>query len=281
MFSIASIATMTACIFIFGAFFSIIMNVNAIRTDLEQRVGVTVFMNEGVTDDQMTQIGDQIKAIDHVTSVTFTSADAAWSQYQAEYFESNPALAEGFSDNPLANSANFTVLVDKIENQDAVVSQIRAIDGVRQVNQSSGAATTLKSFNRLFTTLSVAIIAVLLIVSVILISNTINVGIEVRKDEIGIMKLIGATDSFVRAPFVVEGLILGLIGSVIPMVILYFGYNALMTRVLTKFGFLSSMSGVLLGVRQVFVYVGPVSLVLGLGIGLTGAIITVRKHLQV
>lgn len=281
MFSIASIATMTACIFIFGAFFSIIMNVNAIRTDLEQRVGVTVFMNEGVTDDQMTQIGDQIKAIDHVTSVTFTSADAAWSQYQAEYFESNPALAEGFSDNPLANSANFTVLVDKIENQDAVVSQIRAIDGVRQVNQSSGAATTLKSFNRLFTTLSVAIIAVLLIVSVILISNTINVGIEVRKDEIGIMKLIGATDSFVRAPFVVEGLILGLIGSVIPMVILYFGYNALMTRVLTKFGFLSSMSGVLLSVRQVFVYVGPVSLVLGLGIGLTGAIITVRKHLQV
>ena len=281
MFSIASIATMTACIFIFGAFFSIIMNVNAIRTDLEQRVGVTVFMNEGVTGDQMTQIGDQIKAIDHVTSVTFTSADAAWSQYQAEYFESNPALAEGFSDNPLANSANFTVLVDKIENQDAVVSQIRAIDGIRQVNQSSGAATTLKSFNRLFTTLSVAIIAVLLIVSVILISNTINVGIEVRKDEIGIMKLIGATDSFVRAPFVVEGLILGLIGSVIPMVILYFGYNALMTRVLTKFGFLSSMSGVLLGVRQVFVYVGPVSLVLGLGIGLTGAIITVRKHLQV
>ncbi len=281
MFSIASIATMTACIFIFGAFFSIIMNVNAIRTDLEQRVGVTVFMNEGVTGDQMTQIGDQIKAIDHVTSVTFTSADAAWSQYQAEYFESNPALAEGFSDNPLANSANFTVLVDKIENQDAVVSQIRAIDGIRQVNQSSGAATTLKSFNRLFTTLSVAIIAVLLIVSVILISNTINVGIEVRKDEIGIMKLIGATDSFVRAPFVVEGLILGLIGSVIPMVILYFGYNALMTRVLTKFGFLSSMSGVLLSVRQVFVYVGPVSLVLGLGIGLTGAIITVRKHLQV
>ena len=275
MFSIASIATMTACIFIFGAFFSIIMNVNAIRTDLEQRVGVTVFMNEGVTDDQMTQIGDQIKAIDHVTSVTFTSADEAWSQYQEEYFESNPALAEGFSDNPLA------VLVDKIENQDAVVSQIKAIDGVRQVNQSSGAATTLKSFNRLFTMLSVAIIAVLLVVSVILISNTINVGIEVRKDEIGIMKLIGATDSFVRAPFVVEGLILGLIGSVIPMVILYFGYNALMTKVLTKFGFLSSMSGVLLSVKQVFVYVGPVSLILGLGIGLTGAIITVKKHLQV
>ena len=171
--------------------------------------------------------------------------------------------------------------MDKIENQDAVVSQIKAIDGVRQVNQSSGAATTLKSFNRLFTMLSVAIIAVLLVVSVILISNTINVGIEVRKDEIGIMKLIGATDSFVRAPFVVEGLILGLIGSVIPMVILYFGYNALMTKVLTKFGFLSSMSGVLLSVKQVFVYVGPVSLILGLGIGLTGAIITVKKHLQV
>lgn len=282
MFSVASIATMTACLFIFGAFFAIIMNVNAVRRDFEERVGITVFMVEGTTDARMEEIGNEIRALDHVTQVDFTSAEQAWEDFKTQYFgDSNASYAEGFKDNPLADEANFTVQVDQIENQDAVVAEIKAIDGVKTVNQSSGAVQTLKSFNRFFTYLSVAVIAVLLIVSVILISNTVNVGIAVRKDEIAIMKLIGATDAFVRAPFIVEGLILGVIGSVLPMVILYFGYHGIMTRLLTRFGFLSSMGDVLLSANQVFYYLAPISLIMGIGIGLTGSIITVRKHLQV
>lgn len=282
MFSIASIATMTACIFIFGVFFSIIMNVNAVRRDLEQKVGITVLFDEGTTDAQMQEIGDQIKALDHVTSATFTSADEAWQNYIEENFKDHPELAEGFKDdNPLANSATWTVLVDKIENQDQVVAQIQEMDKVRQVNQSSGAAKTLRSFNKLFSYVSVVIIAILLIVSTILISNTVNVGISVRKDEIAIMKLIGATDSFVRAPFVVEGFALGVIGSVIPLVILYFSYSWLLQHLLSRFGILSSLGNVFLDVNQVFTYLLPVGLVLGIGIGLIGAFITVRKHLEV
>ena len=282
MFSIASIATMTACIFIFGVFFSIIMNVNAVRRDLEQKVGITVLFDEGTTDAQMQEIGDQIKALDHVTSATFTSADEAWQNYIEENFKDHPELAEGFKDdNPLANSATWTVLVDKIENQDQVVAQIQEMDKVRQVNQSSGAAKTLRSFNKLFSYVSVVIIALLLIVSTILISNTVNVGISVRKDEIAIMKLIGATDSFVRAPFVVEGFALGVIGSVIPLVILYFSYSWLLQHLLSRFGILSSLGNVFLDVNQVFTYLLPVGLVLGIGIGLIGAFITVRKHLEV
>lgn len=281
MFSIASIATMTACIFLFGVFFSIIMNVNAVRRDLEERVGVTVFFDEGISDYKIQQIGEDIKQLEHVTSVTFTSAEEAWSEYQKEYFDSTPELAEGFKDNPLANSASYTVLVDKIENQDTVVAAIQDIVGVRQVNQSSGAANTLKSFNRLFTYVSIGVIAILLVIAVILISNTINVGISVRKDEIAIMKLIGATDSFVRAPFVVEGFVLGLIGSLIPLAILYVSYGWLLSKILSRFGALSEMGDVLLTVNQVFFYLLPVGLILGVGIGLIGAIITVRKHLSV
>lgn len=206
MFSIASIATMTACIFLFGVFASILMNVNSVRKDLEERVGITVFFKDGTTDDEMKQIGDDIKKMTHVTKVTFTSAEQAWKDYQKKVFKDNPELAEGFKDNPLANSASYTVLVDKIENQNAVVSQIKQLDNVRQVNQSSGAATTLKTFNRVFTYVSVGIIVILLIVATILISNTINVGISVRKNEIALMKLIGATDAFVRMPFVEKAL---------------------------------------------------------------------------
>ncbi len=281
MFSIASIATMTACIFLFGVFFSIIMNVNSIRRDLEERVGVTVLFEEGTTDARMQEIGRQLEQLDHVTSVTFTSAEQAWEDYQEQYFKSNPELAEGFKDNPLANSASYTVLVDEIENQNAVVEAISAIDDVRQVNQSSGAVKTLRSFNRIFTYVSIGVIAILLIVSTILISNTINVGISVRKDEIAIMKFIGATDSFVRAPFVVEGVTLGFVGSLLPLVILYFTYGGLLRQILSRVGALSDMSSVLLGVNQVFTYLLPIGLILGVGIGLVGAVITVRKHLEV
>ncbi len=281
MFSIASIATMTACIFMFGVFVAIIMNVNSIRRDLEERVGITVLFDEGTTDIRIEEIGAEIQGLEHVTSVTFTSAEEAWEQYQEQYFKTNPELAEGFKDNPLANSASYTVLVDEIENQNVVVEQIEVMTNVRQVNQSSAAVKTLRSFNRIFTYVSIGIIAILLTVSTILISNTINVGISVRKDEIAIMKFIGATDAFVRAPFLVEGVSLGLIGSLIPLVILYFTYNGLIQQIMARFGVLSDMSSVLLSVNSVFTYLLPVGSLLGVGIGLVGAAMTVRKHLAV
>lgn len=281
MFSVASIATMTVCIFIFGVFFSILMNINSVVRTLEEEVGVTVLFDEGLSEDRIDKIGEAIRGLHHVTEVTFTSAEEAWENYQKEYLGNNTELAEGFSDNPLANSASYTVKVDLIENQNAVVDEIRQMEGVRQVNQSSGAVNTLRSFNRMFSAVSIVVIAILLVVSVILISNTINVGISVRKDEIGIMKLIGATDAFVRAPFIVEGLVLGLIGAALPLAILYGAYNWLIGRLLSRFDLMSSMMGMLPSTQEVFYYLLPVSLVLGIGIGLTGSIITVRKHVEV
>lgn len=281
MFSIASIATMTASIFVFGAFFAIIMNVNAVREDLEQKIGVTVFFDYGTEEDRIKEIGEEIKVIPHVAEVTYTSAEEAWEQYQEEYLGGNTSLAEGFKDNPLANSASYTVLVDRIENQDGVVSQIKEISGVRRVNQSSGAAQNLRSFNRLFTWASIAIIVILLIVAVILISNTVSVGISVRKEEIRIMKLIGATDAFVRAPFLVEGILLGVAGAVIPLLILYFSYHVLINRLLTQFGFMSSMNGVLLDAGAVFRYLAPAGLAIGVGVGILSAVLMIRKHLNV
>ena len=124
-------------------------------------------------------------------------------------------------------------------------------------------------------------IAILLIVSIILIMNTITVGITVRKEEIVLMKLIGATDSFVRGPFIIEGLLLGLIGSAIPLGILYAVYNLLISRLLARFGFLNSMGGVLLNVNQVFAVLLPLGVLLGIGIGVAGARITVKRHLDV
>ena len=148
------------------------------------------------------------------------------------------------------------------------------------VNQSEITANTLDGINRLVGYVAIGIIVLLLFVSVFLIGNTVTIGISVRKEEINIMKYIGATDFFVRCPFVVEGMIIGLIGSIVPLGIVYLIYNNVIGFVLNKFTVLSSILK-FLSVQEVFHVLLPVSLVIGVGIGFIGSFITVRKHIRV
>lgn len=284
MFSIASIATMTACIFIFGLFFSIIINFTVILKNVETNVGITVFFNEGLDQASINRIGSEIEHHDNVVTVRYVSADDAWDSFSNIYFKDNAAGTEGFrnnNDNPLANSAHFVVYADKIENQDSLVDYVGSLEGVRSVNQSQEASKTLSTINRLMTIISTVIVGILLIVSVFLISNTVAVGISVRKEEIAIMKLIGATNAFVRLPFILEGLVIGLAGAVIPLIILYFLYDSAIRYIMERFSVLQSFMNGLLPVGQVFRLVVPVGLILGMGIGLIGSAVTIHKHLQV
>ena len=284
MFSAASIATMTACIFLFGLFFSLLINFRYIVKNAEEGVAVTVLFDDGVDQATINSIGEQIKAYKGVTKVEYVSTEEAWDEWSKQYFgdtELESEMAEGFkNDNPLANSSSYSVYVDKIEHQDALVKYIEGLDGVREVNQLKGATQTLSSFNTLLTYISVAIILILLCVAVFLISNTVAIGISIRKEEIGIMKLIGATNFFVRAPFLIEGMIIGLIGAIIPLVLLFVMYKKVIEYVLTKFSMLSSVVQ-FMSVTQVFEVLTPVALILGMGIGLFGSVITIRKHLRV
>ena len=284
MFSAASIATMTACIFLFGLFFSLLINFRYIVKNAEEGVAVTVLFDDGVDQATINSIGEQIKAYKGVTKVEYVSAEEAWDEWSKQYFgdtELESEMAEGFkNDNPLANSSSYSVYVDKIEHQDALVKYIEGLDGVREVNQLKGATQTLSSFNTLLTYISVAIILILLCVAVFVISNTVAIGISIRKEELGIMKLIGATNFFVRAPFLIEGMIIGLIGAIIPLVLLFVMYKKVIEYVLTKFSMLSSVVQ-FMSVTQVFEVLTPVALILGMGIGLFGSVITIRKHLRV
>ena len=280
MFSLASIITMAACIFLFGIFFSIVNNVNNIAHKVEQEVPITVFFEEGTTNKQIKAVGKKIKARPEVEKIEFTSADEAWEEFKDLYFQGSDA-ADGFKDdNPLANQANYSVYMNDITKQTELVSYIEGLKHVRLVNQSEEAAKTLGNINKLVSYVSIAIIVLLLIISIFLISNTISVGISVRKDEIGIMKYIGATDAFVRAPFVLEGIVLGVIGAAIPLVGLYFGYNAAVSYILTKFNVLTGVVD-FIPVLQIYQTLLPISFGLGIGIGLIGSFFTTRKHLRV
>ena len=218
MFSLASMATMAACIFLFGLFYSIVTNFQSMVKDAESGVAVTVFFDNGISQDQIDQIGDMIKKRAEVSNIEYISAEDAWNDFKDIYFDGNEEAASSFAnDNPLANCASYEIYMNDISMQSTLVTYLESVDGVREVKQSEVVANTLTDFNKLIGYISVGIILILLCVAVFLISNTITVGISVRREEIGIMKLIGATDYFVRAPFVVEGILIGLIGSAIPL----------------------------------------------------------------
>ena len=280
MFSLASIITMAACIFLVGVFYSLVTNVDNIAHKVEQEVPITVFFDEGTTDEQMQEVGNLIQARPEVERVEFESGDQAWQNFKDKYFQGSDA-ADGFKDdNPLVNSSNYQVYLNQIEKQTELVNYIQSLEHVREVNQSEQAANTLGSFNKLVSYASIIIIAILLLISIFIISNTVSVGISVRKEEIGIMKYIGATDAFVRAPFVLEGMVLGVIGAASPLAALYFLYNTAVEFILTKFNVLTGVVD-FIPVWQIYQVLLPIGLLLGIGIGFIGSIWTTRKHLRV
>ena len=268
MFSAASIATMSACIFLFGLFFSIIMNFQYIIKSAEEGVAITVLFEEDATDEQIKEIGEQLKSRDDVSEVKYVSADEAWDRFQKDYFKGNEELAEGFKDdNPLAGSDNYEVYMKVLDEQDDVniisksrslsktqqdlVKFAKGLDGVRQVNKSDVVANTLSSVNVLVGYVSIAI-----------------------------MKYIGAKDFVVRSPFVIEGLIMGLFGAVIPLALLYVLYGKAVGFILERFSILNNII-TFLPVDSVYRYLLPIGLLMGVGIGFVGSFFTVRKHLKV
>lgn len=283
MFSIASIATMIACIFMFGVFYSVLINFRQVVDNVESGVAVTAYVDSGLKQEQIDSLQKTIEdnSVSKITKCEYVSADQAWQEVIQEYFDGNEELASSFEgDNPLADSAHFNIYMDDVSTQADLVEFLENTDGIRSVNQSEMAANVLTDANRLIAYVSIAIIAVLVCIAVFLISNTVNTGISVRREEIAIMKLIGATDLFVRGPFIVEGVLIGLIGSAIPLAILYGLYDKIITYVGDKFQFLDNML-TFVPVNSVFEILLPVGLLLGVGIGYIGSRVTLHRHLNV
>lgn len=289
-YSLASIATISACLFLFGLFYSIVANFQNILKTAEEGVSVTVFFHsewdgcerhtEGQipSEQQIEEIGQEIAKRAEVSDVQFKSADEAWATFGPDYFGED--YAEGFPENPLAGEDSYEIFLSDVSMQDALVTWLQSIPQVRKVNYSEMTANTLSGLNLLIAYVSMGIIVILLAVSIFLISNTVAIGISVRSEEINIMKYIGATDFFVRAPFVLEGMLIGLIGAAVPLGLIYSLYNYALNYIVERFLVLSGFLN-FLSVDEVFHFLIPVSLGVGVGIGFLGSISTVRKHLHV
>ena len=274
-FSVATVATISACLFVFGIFCLIAFNVANIVQKAEENVSVTIFFDEDISEERIEEIGDMIGRRAEVARYEYISAEQAWEDFSEQLGE----YAEGFTENPLANCANYQIYLNDVTKQGQLVNYLEGVDGIRKINKSDFTADTLSGINMVLVYVFVGIIIVLFAVSIFLISNTVTMGISVRKEEITIMKYIGATDFFVRAPFVFEGMIIGLIGAAIPMGLLYYLYGLATNLIAEKFAFLSFLT--FLPAFTLFSYLVPFSLLIGVGIGFVGSFFTVRKHLRV
>lgn len=281
IFSLAAIGTITACLFLLGLFYALFTNFQHMVYNAESTVGVIVFFDEGISGVQIDAIGQKIrshKAVDHVDYVSPTDA---WAKFKEETLADNQELAMVFGDdNPLEHSASYEVYLSDASLQKEVVNYIQQLDGVRKVNGSAVAAESISSFSLLVGYISITFIVLLLLISIFLIYSAVDIGINVRKDEIAIMKLIGATDLFVRLPFIVEGIVMGLIGAVVPLGILRVMYDRVVIFIASRFTTLSEWLA-FVSTGDVFAVLVPLSLGVGIGIGVVGSTMSVRKHLQV
>ena len=281
LFSLASIATISACIFLFCLFSSLAANVIHGARTAQETVGISVFFDEGMTEDEILAVGEEIKGWEEVRQAEYTSAEEAWDTFKSQYFEGAEDLAEGFeNDNPLANSASFEIFLNDISDQESVADRLEAMDGVRRVRYSSTLAAGFTSVGKMIGLISALIIGVLLAVAVFLISNTISVAAAFRRRENEIMRYIGATNFMIRAPFLVEGLLLGLLGALVPLGGIWVLYEKGMLYLEENYSMITGLVEPL-ALGTIFPYMTGGALMLGVGIGLLVSFVTIQRHLRV
>ncbi len=211
----------------------------------------------------------------------YVSAEEAWESYKKDVFQGNEELLEGFEgNNPLKESDSYEITLKEVKSYKQVVARLETIDGVRKVRYSEGAAEGMTKINTMGTYLAGGIILILMAFSIFLVSNTVSIGVAVREEEISIMKLIGAANGFIKAPFRAEGMIIGILGSLIPTAIIFAGYEGIINWMNDKFHVVTVFMK-FVPIQQIMLYLLPLALLVGIVIGLLGSSITIRKYLKV
>lgn len=281
-FSLASLGTIVSCLFLLGMFYIILVNIQYMVKNAESMVGISVFFEEKLEQEEIDTIGLLIQENKEVESIQFISAEEAWERCKKEVLDGQEDLIETFSnDNPLLDSASYELYLNDVSKQKEVVKKLEAIDGVRKVVSSDVSANMFSGVQSIIAYTSIVIIIILLGVSIFLINITVTMGVSVRKEEIQIMKLIGASDLFVRAPFLIEGVVIGAVGTIIPVLILWLNYGRLIKFIGAKYSN-SALSEILTFLDSVTVFriLIPILFLIGVGIGLLGSYFTTRKLLR-
>lgn len=277
VYTVASVLTMSACIFLFGIFFLAVLNVDSVLERTEEDVYVAVFFDEDVSQERIEEVGNLIRKRAEVLKTVYTSADDAWEEFRAGFFEETELLDGIFEDdNPLSASSHYQVYVKGIEQQEAFVQYAMGLEGVRTVTHSADTVRALMKIKDVVSRVAVGSAGILVLISVLLIHNTMSIVIEAQKDKMHVMRLMGAREEFIKVPFCVQAFVMALVGMCVPLLLLFGCYRWGIG--LVSSGLLLADGGVtLLPWQEVFPKLMGACVLLGVVTGFVGALSVMGK----
>ena len=275
--TMASIIIMCATMIIFGLFLIIGENVNHFVDNLKLQQGFQVFMKENATQEEMDQVKEDIRALDGISTIEFVSKEQGLNTMK-EKLKDEKGVLDGFNVQKI--KASYIVKVTDLERSKTIQDEVEKIDNVVKITNSNETAMKLISIAKIIRIATGVILLLLIIISTFIISNTIKLTVHSRRKEISIMKYVGATNSFIRWPFIVEGIVIGIISSIISIIIVGGTYNIITTK-MAESDFVRVMGMNLVGLNEMLVSIIAVYLILGIGIGTVGSVVSMRKYLKV
>ncbi len=275
LMSIASIAVLMSCLVMMGAAFMVIVNVNNVMTEIESQNVVMVYLKDEVQGDEIAQMKDKITLMQNVKKCEYVSKDTAFRQ-QLDELGTDATYFEGI-DNPLPDL--FKVSVSDMTKFDKTVSELQNLDGVDSVRDNRDIAQTLVRIRSMIFYVSIGIIAILLLISLFIIANTVRITMYSRRLEINIMKSVGATNWFIRWPFMVEGMVLGAISGVLSLAIVWGVYRLLQSTVSSMLTMVSR-GFTIVPFTDYVIYLLVAFLAIGIVSGGIGSLISIQKYLR-
>ena len=280
MMGFASIGSVTAVLVILGFVLIIVLNVNNMSLVAKETFDqIAVYINEDVADEQIEELGKSFMQIDGVMGVAYQTKDYALERVMEDWGD-DAFLLQDLRNNPFPNT--YIVQLSDVSKADDVTAQLGTFEGVDKVRYYQDAVNSLIKISDFVKRLGAAIILILLLISVFIISNTIKITVLNRQREIELMQYIGATNGYVRGPFMIEGIMLGLLGSIVAISIIMLGYNYSINYLAGRYiALLSGMSGYLVGIEMVINDIIIIFLTIGIGIGILGSLISLKKFLSI
>lgn len=278
LMTMASIVAVAACISILSFSYCVGSNLQYMLNQMEDSIGISVFLKGELTGEEIEKMKTEIGKIDHVENVQYISPADALDELKKDW-GADEDIFVGLDDenNPLSHS--FQISLDKIENQNGVLTALENVDGIDNVRHGQTETELLMKANRIFSAASVIVMLLLGVISVMIIMNTIRISVVNRRVEINIMKYVGATDWFIRWPFVIEGIIIGLVGAAVPLIIGFPIYAKVTSAIYEYLPVIKFIQFRLTG--DVFGFLFPFGIVFGIGLGVIGSVTSIRKHLRV
>ena len=274
----ASLMIMCATMIIFGIFLILGENINHFVAEVESAQGMQVFINNDATQEQIDEIGEKIRKLDGVSTVEFKSKEEALNQMK-EKFGDKQDLLSGYEENNIFPASYVVTLTDLNKSKD-VKNQILTFDNIKKITSKDETVTTLINLANGIKIVTGVILLLLIIITIFIIANTIKLTVHARRKEISIMKYVGATNGFIRWPFIVEGMIIGVLASGISITIVGIAYSIIAENMVnSRFMQVINMSLVTFG--DMFNSIIFVYMLLGIGIGALGSVISMRKYLKV